>query len=386
MAAAGSSTIPASFLCPITQEPMQDPVATADGHVYERKAIEEWFQTCGTPARSPLTNQPLRSGSLVPNPALRRAIEEYLGGEPMLNPAASDSMQLMLEGLQEKAFHALHLQESLKAFRWETRAIRTEMGGLLSLLQDSFRRLDELEHSFDMVLNVRSPRESSESTCSSPSRCKRSRQHASVGWESPPAAECSPHFQEAEPAVARAAVAARPPRDQLAHDLPQEHSTAVARAAAAEVPQRDQPAQEAATQHEAPSTESLWESSPARSTEVRDPLLHPLRALGRGARADHGALQFPPGRGPAESAARGSFLYPPGSSALAMTRAHEALQTLLDPSNSERSRPSLFTGDESLLPRPSTTQAFHTRFAARRPLFRNDEPSSPSQSSLFHTD
>lgn len=32
-----------SFLCPITHQVMQDPVMTADGHSYEREAIEEWY-------------------------------------------------------------------------------------------------------------------------------------------------------------------------------------------------------------------------------------------------------------------------------------------------------------------------------------------------------
>ena len=30
------------FLCPITQEVMDDPVITSDGHTYERVAIEQW--------------------------------------------------------------------------------------------------------------------------------------------------------------------------------------------------------------------------------------------------------------------------------------------------------------------------------------------------------
>ena len=43
--------------CPITQEVMNDPVICADGHSYERAAIEEWFRT--KHKTSPLTNERL---------------------------------------------------------------------------------------------------------------------------------------------------------------------------------------------------------------------------------------------------------------------------------------------------------------------------------------
>ena len=45
--------IDSTRVCPITQEVMQDPVVTSDGHTYERTAIERWFETHST---SPVTN------------------------------------------------------------------------------------------------------------------------------------------------------------------------------------------------------------------------------------------------------------------------------------------------------------------------------------------
>ena len=57
--------------CPITHEPMQDPVVTADGHTYERGSITEWLQLS---AVSPLTGLPLRHMELVPNHYLRGII------------------------------------------------------------------------------------------------------------------------------------------------------------------------------------------------------------------------------------------------------------------------------------------------------------------------
>jgi len=61
-----------AFLCPITREPMEDPVICADGHTYERYAIEMWLRTH---SRSPKTNQPLSSRQLIPNHAMRNTIE-----------------------------------------------------------------------------------------------------------------------------------------------------------------------------------------------------------------------------------------------------------------------------------------------------------------------
>eukprot|EP00887_Chlorella_sp_A99_P002394 scaffold10.g2394.t1 len=56
------------LVCPITQEPMRDPVVAADGHTYERAAIEAWIARQPT---SPMTAQPLEHLQLTPNRALR---------------------------------------------------------------------------------------------------------------------------------------------------------------------------------------------------------------------------------------------------------------------------------------------------------------------------
>merc|ERR1712216_1019869 len=58
---------------------MKDPVVTADGHSYERAAIEEGFQHQCT---SPLTGATLASKVLIPAHALRSAIEEWPGELP----------------------------------------------------------------------------------------------------------------------------------------------------------------------------------------------------------------------------------------------------------------------------------------------------------------
>ena len=72
--------IPSAFRCSITRNVMTDPVWTADEHVFERAALEEWF---GLGHRTnPLTNEQLPSLLLTPDLPLRAAIQEYLRLRP----------------------------------------------------------------------------------------------------------------------------------------------------------------------------------------------------------------------------------------------------------------------------------------------------------------
>ncbi|CAG9319863.1 unnamed protein product [Blepharisma stoltei] len=68
--------IPDCFLCPITQELMQDPVIAADGHTYERKAIKRWLKTGNR--RSPLTNESLTNMTFIENYLARSLIHEFI--------------------------------------------------------------------------------------------------------------------------------------------------------------------------------------------------------------------------------------------------------------------------------------------------------------------
>lgn len=63
--------------CPLTMEPMVDPVFTSDGHTYERGAIEAWLVTNTT---SPLTNEKLQHGNLVPNMLARSQLAALRAG------------------------------------------------------------------------------------------------------------------------------------------------------------------------------------------------------------------------------------------------------------------------------------------------------------------
>jgi len=68
-------------VCPITAEIMADPVSTSDGFTYEREAIEAWLADHNT---SPLTGAPLARNELIPNHALRGAIEHFAKASPQI--------------------------------------------------------------------------------------------------------------------------------------------------------------------------------------------------------------------------------------------------------------------------------------------------------------
>jgi hypothetical protein len=57
---------------------MTDPVVCADGHTYERAAIERWFSTHAT---SPKTNERLSSRALIPNHNLKAVLAAFKARE-----------------------------------------------------------------------------------------------------------------------------------------------------------------------------------------------------------------------------------------------------------------------------------------------------------------
>ncbi|KAF3332021.1 E3 ubiquitin-protein ligase PUB22-like protein [Carex littledalei] len=68
--------IPTYFLCPISLELMQDPVALVTGITYDRSSIEKWIKT-NKPHTCPVTRQPLIDLILTPNHTLRRLIQSW---------------------------------------------------------------------------------------------------------------------------------------------------------------------------------------------------------------------------------------------------------------------------------------------------------------------
>ncbi|XP_052134522.1 U-box domain-containing protein 33-like [Oryza glaberrima] len=67
---------PFYFICPISQEVMRDPHIAADGFSYEEEAIKGWLGSGHN--TSPMTKSTLEHLQLIPNLALRSAIEEFM--------------------------------------------------------------------------------------------------------------------------------------------------------------------------------------------------------------------------------------------------------------------------------------------------------------------
>jgi len=68
---AAGINVESEVMCPIMHERMQEPVLAADGHTYERGAIEKWMAAHNT---SPMTGAPLMHRFLTQNFALKRII------------------------------------------------------------------------------------------------------------------------------------------------------------------------------------------------------------------------------------------------------------------------------------------------------------------------
>lgn len=67
-----------SFLCPISQELMKDPVITPRGISFERKSILDWLKKNRT---CPITKTSLNEKDLITNYSLKNAIDEYYSSQ-----------------------------------------------------------------------------------------------------------------------------------------------------------------------------------------------------------------------------------------------------------------------------------------------------------------
>ncbi|CAH9053679.1 unnamed protein product [Cuscuta europaea] len=70
-----SIDVPSVFICPISLEPMQDPVTLCTGQTYERSNIMKWL-SLGRPV-CPTTMQDLWDDSIIPNSTLRHLIHSW---------------------------------------------------------------------------------------------------------------------------------------------------------------------------------------------------------------------------------------------------------------------------------------------------------------------
>lgn len=97
-----SLVVPPHFQCPVSMELMVDPVMVATGHTYDRHCIQRWLEqghkTC------PVTGARLRHNELIPNFALRSAIQEWAAANGRV------LQEQQLTSVTEKA--VLHVRDS----------------------------------------------------------------------------------------------------------------------------------------------------------------------------------------------------------------------------------------------------------------------------------
>ena len=142
-----------AFECPITHEPMADPVTAADGHTYERAAIARWLSENQT---SPVTNQRLPHKNLLPNRHLKAMItawrDEQKGDAGKRKRLKAHLMQLGCALSAQEAHRAIEL---LSAFV-EREAIVVQAGQLLKtrrcLQADDEVWCDGVEQALDCLL------------------------------------------------------------------------------------------------------------------------------------------------------------------------------------------------------------------------------------------
>ena len=75
-----AAVVPTGYICPITNDLMFEPVIDPEGNSYERSAILEWLHSNKV---SPITRSPLDASKLVPNRALKEAIELFKVNNPL---------------------------------------------------------------------------------------------------------------------------------------------------------------------------------------------------------------------------------------------------------------------------------------------------------------
>ena len=76
----------AALHCPLTGSLLQDPVLAADGHTYERSAVQAWLVAAGGAAAvSPVTGRPLTSHALRTNHAVKQLLESGVGWGPVVD-------------------------------------------------------------------------------------------------------------------------------------------------------------------------------------------------------------------------------------------------------------------------------------------------------------
>lgn len=249
--------IPECFICPMSQTPMEDPVMTVDGCVYERSYIEQWIrhrQQHRLRVSSPATNQELPSHRLVSLSALQKAIEAYLAHRPELRGSLTasrsfeEAAQLLQSDLLEKQAAHVSAEDELSLLRDSNEVLfgalhdaERSCHGVRKELEQAWARVKELESMLEAKTNQCSTlEENCETLLSKTKELERSSHFqtadasvGSAGCLSPDAVLNIASQQVGKDGTARCCAASRP--DGRSASVVAAAATAAAEAAAAAV-------------------------------------------------------------------------------------------------------------------------------------------------------
>ena len=106
------ASIPDEFICPITLEIMVDPVLCEDGYTYEKSAIMAIQNSL-----SPMTRQHINKTKLIPNRALKNAIDRFLSSNTQCQKMTKDYTLNYFEPLMLLAKNIIDLTEEIKSIK-----------------------------------------------------------------------------------------------------------------------------------------------------------------------------------------------------------------------------------------------------------------------------
>ncbi|CAG9320659.1 unnamed protein product [Blepharisma stoltei] len=104
------ASIPKNYLCPITQEIMEDPVVAADGFTYERKAIMLWLERNDI---SWATEKKLKHKDLVTNDRLASEISKFNEKNPSPDSLEDKAVTSIVQCLENKRLLIAQLRISI---------------------------------------------------------------------------------------------------------------------------------------------------------------------------------------------------------------------------------------------------------------------------------
>jgi hypothetical protein len=125
--------------CPITLQPMTNPVIDRSGHTFEAEAITQWIAR-GPDYVCPIGNEPIAINELIPNRAIRDAIEacNAAADEPAQGESASQAyfrQRNVNLGLRSEFLAEIHIHHvAMDRLR---REVRVFMDGYLELQRQS---------------------------------------------------------------------------------------------------------------------------------------------------------------------------------------------------------------------------------------------------------